>query len=357
MNSDPNTSHIELLKGELSRDWPAISRARQITTDRRRRLAELLSGEDSSDANVVVYGSMARQEMTSKSDLDWTLLLDKPVDPADLGTTQRIATKIYAAHFAEPGKTNIFGSMTSSHSLVHDIGGQDDTNANTTRRVLLLLESYVPVSRDAYDRVRRHILHRYVEDDYGLNFSSGQMIVPRFLLNDLSRYWRTVTVDFVHKQRAGAGGKWALRNAKLRMSRKLIFAAGLLVCFECHLDPEAEHARLELRDPKRGIAELIRYLERQFSMPPLEILARSVRRHGTSKAAILLFDSYDAFLALLDDPDKRAILRDLDPSQSRTDPVFELVREISHAFQDGLTHLFFRDNEQLYKLIEFYGVF
>jgi hypothetical protein len=142
------------------------------------------------------------------------------------------------------------------------------------------------------------------------------------------------------------------------MSRKLIFAAGLLVCFECHLDPEAEQARLELRDPKRGITELIRYLERQFSMPPLEILARSARRHGTSKTATLLFDSYDAFLALLDDPDKRAILRDLDPSQSRTDPVFKLVREISHAFQEGLTHLFFRDHhEQLYKLIEFYGVF
>jgi hypothetical protein len=42
-------------------------------------------------------------------------------------------------------------------------------------------------------------------------------------------------------------------------------------------------------------------------MPPLEILARSVRRHGTSKAATLLFDSYDAFLALLDGPNKRAI--------------------------------------------------
>jgi hypothetical protein len=115
--------------------------------------------------------------------------LDKPVDPSDLATTQRIASKIYAAKFAEPGKTNIFGSMTSSHSLVHDIGGQDDTNANTTRRVLLLLESYVPAHRGGYDRVRRHILHRYVEDDYGLSFGSGQKIVPRFLLNDLSRYW------------------------------------------------------------------------------------------------------------------------------------------------------------------------
>ncbi len=87
------------------------------TAVRRVGLSDLLSGVDSADANVVVYGSMAREEMTSESDLDWTLLLDKPVDPADLGTTQRIASKIYQAKFAEPGKTNIFGSMTFSHAL------------------------------------------------------------------------------------------------------------------------------------------------------------------------------------------------------------------------------------------------
>lgn len=50
--------------------------------------------------------------------------------------------------------------------------------------------------------------------------------VPRFLLNDIVRYWRTVTVDFVEKQRGQAGHGWGLRNAKLRMSRKLIFATG-----------------------------------------------------------------------------------------------------------------------------------
>jgi predicted nucleotidyltransferase len=353
----PSHSYVDELQSKLRSDWLAISKAREITAKRRRGLSTLLVGEDSADANVIVYGSMARGEMTSESDLDWTLLLDKPVDPADLVTTQRIASKIYAAEFAVPGTTNIFGSMTSSHSLVHDIGGQDDTNANTTRRILLLLESYAPASRDAYDRVRRHILHRYVEDDYGLSFGSGQKVVPRFLLNDLSRYWRTVTVDFVHKQRADAGGKWALRNAKLRMSRKLIFAAGLLVCFECHLDPDAEIARVELRDPQGGSAGLIHYLEHQFSCSPLEILARSTLRHATPETAKLLFDNYDAFLALLDNREERTVLKNLEPSEAHANDVFKQVRRISHGFQEGLTRLFFRDKKDLYSLTEFYGVF
>jgi hypothetical protein len=223
--------------------------------------------------------------------------------------------------------------------------------------VLLLLESFVPANWEAYKRVRRHILDRYVEDDYGLSFGSGQKTVPRFLLNDLSRYWRTVTVDFVHKQRADAGGGWALRNAKLRMSRKLIFAAGLLVCFECHLDPAAESARRNLRSSEGGGAELVQYIEQQFSLTPLEILARSVLVHANSETAKLLFDSYDEFLSLLDNHEKRRVLQELDPRLTQGNEVYGEVREISHRFQRGLTGLFFKDSKEVYSLTEFYGVF
>jgi hypothetical protein len=165
--------------------------------------------------------------------------------------------------------------MVGSHDLVHNIGGEDDLNSNTTRRTLLLLEALPIGNCEAFDRVRRQILRRYLENDRGIRYSTGEVRIPRFLLNDITRYWRTVTVDFVYKQRAESDKKWALRNAKLRMSRKPVFAAGLLRCFLCHLDEAAADAREALTSPNREISGLTSYLDNQLSKTPLELVAQA----------------------------------------------------------------------------------
>jgi hypothetical protein len=263
-----------------------------------------------------------------------------------------------AGRYIQPGRSGIFGKMAGSHDLVHKIGGEDDLNSNTTRRILLLLESTPVGNREAYDRVRRQILRRYLEDDRGIRCGSGRVRIPRFLLNDLTRYWRTVTVDFVYKQRVDGDNKWALRNPKLRMSRKLVYATGLLHCFFCHLDPAAAHAR-SLLEPKGDVSALADYLEKQLSRAPLEILAQAcIERKIAQETARAVFDSYNRFLAILDDDAKRA---ELDKAAGhaglRNSKVWEEVRAVSRPFHDGLVNLFLNDDQELRMLTMKYGVF
>jgi predicted nucleotidyltransferase len=345
------------LERRLGADWPAIRQARAATQAWRRRIADAFEGKVAPDTTLVLFGSIAREEMTSGSDSDWILLVDGQAIPEHGDQKHEIARQLEALELKEPGRSGIFGRMVGSHDLVHEIGGEDDTNSNTTRRVLLLLESLPVGNREAYDRVRRQVLHRYLNDDRGLLYSIGAVKVPRFLLNDLTRYWRTVTVDFVYKQRSEAGRKWALRNTKLRMSRKLVFASGLLRCFFCQLDPEAAEARGALRE-SRDSAALLAYMESQLRFTPLDLLARAAMRPAIdAPLALKLFTSYDRFLAVLDDASKRQQLGNITQAEMATSPVWAEIREFSRDFHVALLALFFGADEEMRRLTEEYGVF
>jgi hypothetical protein len=217
-----------------ARTWRDVDRdssGRTKAEEKRTLLRVAFQEKIAPDTSLFVFGSIAREEMTSGSDSDWILLVDGQAHPEHGDQRHTIISELYKLGFPAPGRSGVFGCMIGSHDIVHEIGGEDDTSSNTTRRVLLLLESLPVGNREAYDRVRRQILNRYLRDDCGLTRGTGTIKVPRFLLNDLTRYWRTVTLDFVYKQRAEAGKKWALRNAKLRMSRKLVFASACFVGF------------------------------------------------------------------------------------------------------------------------------
>ena len=67
--------------------------------------------------------------------------------------------------------------MAFSHDIVHQIGGQSDTNKNTTQRVLLLLESRAVGKESAYDRIIKAVINRYLEEDNHLLNEDGDRIV------------------------------------------------------------------------------------------------------------------------------------------------------------------------------------
>ena len=87
-----------------------------------------------------------------------------------------------------------------------------------------------------------------------------------------------MAVDFASKQRDRAGKGWGLRNAKLRMSRKLIFASGLLICFSARLDSDLQNKiSTDTNDVRFQLGNHIRDYVR---MTPLEVLESFIKRYN-----------------------------------------------------------------------------
>jgi predicted nucleotidyltransferase len=342
---------VERLSAELQVEWPNIARARENAREALDRLdhglADLISR--TSNFSFVVYGSLARREFTQGSDLDWTLLVDGPADPAHVESEIAIRLRLRELGFREPAPGGSFGGLTFSHDLVHKIGGEDDTNRNTTQRILLLLESTAVGDDTSHQSVVRNVLRRYIGEDY-LAPGESPFRVPRFLQNDVARYWRTMAVDFAQKRRARAGQGWALRTVKLQMSRKLMYAAGLLSCFSCRTD-------LGALDPAHGRQKVVTHLVELVRKTPLDIVARSALLYFGEFSGIAgrLFAAYDEFLALLDDPGRRRHLERLSPG-AEDDAEYQHAHEIGRRFERALTEMFF-ETGALSELTKRYGVF
>ncbi len=342
------SSKFREIMNKTRADWANILGAAKAARENREKLNSMLqNGEPlgNEDLSFVVFGSLAREEWTSGSDVDWTLLIDGEANPQHLKIAQAINEKLEEVNFREPGRTGVFGNLSFSHEIIHQIGGQSDTNRNTTQRILLLLES-VPLGDhvQAFDRVTSGVLSRYLEEDP----SSSK--VPRFLLNDIIRFWRTVAVDFASKQRERAGKGWGLRNAKLRMSRKLIFTAGMLLCFNSKRSAEADGS--ESTD-----GPILKYLQNNFQTTPLEVVADACTDldDGGAEIGNKIFSQYDLFLKVMNDPEKRGKLESLRSDGSKNCPVFDEVRAIGNGFQEGLIALLFSD--PFAELTKEYGVF
>lgn len=348
---------IEDLARQFSADWPFLLKGRAASEQQLREIESACKQLIMPDTSLVVFGSLARQEFTPESDIDWTLLVDGFSISEHLTVARQIGEALAGLKSKPPGRAGTFGNIASSHSLIHYIGGDDDSNANTTRRALLLLESRPVGDSQAYDRVRNNILKRYLEEDLGLWRVSTEQKIPHFLLNDFARYWRTMAVDFADKQHDRFHDGFALRNIKLRMSRKLIYIAGLLACFRCHLQYPDKDERLHFfsRDNSLAVASLLRTF---LDMTPLDLAAETLfARLGSDARVKNFFAAYDQFLGILNDPSKRNTLEILKPEQLETDPVYREARDISHEFHQAIQDIFLNKDNVIGELTIRYGVF
>ena len=378
---------IASLAAECGEEWSQFQLTAVATQKAEGILKKVLIDEAGSDrildadSSLVLCGSFARYEMVSDSDCDWTLLINGVVSNHHAKTARMIGRAIRMAEDEKkgikcPGSSGTFGNMSFSHDLVHRIGGGADSNENLTRRILMLLESrplsfsHADNSKDVWNSVVRSILERYFEEDAHFSAESDRK-VPRFLLNDLTRYWRTIGVDYAAKYLDQDGKKWAIRNAKLRLSRKLLFAAGLAFCFRCKLKPPEGrgHHQYDLfggspiqpgntTDPFISIA--LSFAE----TPPLEYLATFIQTFvaESEKRKVVsrkVFGAYNEWLVLLGDVKARKDLEELSHAKAGSNPTFQRVREIGTKFASGLKLLFFnreKDDDDIANLsLEYVG--
>jgi hypothetical protein len=164
------------------------------------------------------------------------------------------------------------------------------------------------------------ILARYLAD-----YEQPKLGVPRFLLDDVLRYWRTLAVDCQAKRWEQVAPDWGLRYLKLIIWRKLTFA-GTLATLLC-----TEQASIP-------------YFTVQFEMPALARLAQlhqllepALRQHLAT--AILIAEEFTQ--AVSDEAfrnEARAIKRRAD---IRSGTRFGAMHQKGRALQTALAAIFF----------------
>lgn len=288
---------------------------------------------------LVAFGSMARQEMGPESDFDYLVVAQSlTADPSHIRTYREAAEKGRRSIAADkPGLTGLFGTVVAEPDLVTRIGLDEDTNAQQTRRVLLLEES-IPLSEpNSYRNLIRALINRYL-----LDYEPGEpvSIVPRFLVNDIVRYWRTVAVDYQAKRwweikgEDFKGEKWGLRYIKLRSTRKLTFAASFASVLLPYL---------------RGLPTTAELLHEQFEMPPLPRLAQYHRYlQGDALQALgAVLELADWFNDRLSQDDFRSEVSSVSRPDLPDNPTaFLEAQEKTRTLQRELERLFF-SNEPL----------
>jgi hypothetical protein len=267
------------------------------------------------DVAVVLFGSWGRRELSAHSD-DWLLLVEGDGEAeAELAAVR----DVLGGGSRQPGLQATFGVASSAVGLVEHIGLQEDNNRNLTRRMLLMLESVPVVGDDVYRRSWLAVLDRYLAE------TRTDRRPPRFFLNDVMRYWRTIAVDFAGKHREDES-KWGLRNAKLRTSRKLLFAGGLVPILRCH----------ELR---RG--DVRPFLCAQLALPATDRLADAFLAAGQVDAGVRCLGAYDRWTGIVGDAVLRDELAALDRAGALSSPTFVEVRRLAAELQNGLLALLF----------------
>jgi hypothetical protein len=256
-------------------------------------------------------GSLGRREASDQSDLDFAAVFDpsEQLDPKTL--LLRMMQSLKDSGFDVSQKT--FGDPLSIDSLTKDVGGENDTNRSLTYRALILTEGVWLLNPPLAKTFRDRIFGAYRE----ATITRGRYLTS--LSNDLHRYYRTLCVDYRFKIEEGHKS-WAIRNLKLRHSRKLWHLGNLaLQCTATDLPADDHDA----------------FIGDNLALPPLVKVANAMLAADKPLAVHGVFAKYERYLSELGSAETRAKLAEVVYDKQDASECFVGLRENADAFNEA----------------------
>ncbi len=183
---------------------------------------------------IYACGSLGRYEMSEGSDLDLFFIITNSENGKCYEFTNLEKYCFFSQMnkinedlgFPPPSKGGMYWDFISEEDLI-DIGSRkEDYNNSLTARALLLLESKPLLNKEIYDRLLDKIIDVYFADykDHQQDF------YPMFLMNDILRYWYTLTLNYEYRRdNNDKVNKRYWKRLKLKFSR-LLTCFSLLAC-------------------------------------------------------------------------------------------------------------------------------
>lgn len=284
------------MMSSLIKNTVSLSTIKEQTKLKRKEVSERMEKEFSAipfSKNVCVYacGSMGRLEMTDASDLDLFFIStdtnkDKCCRKEETGISTlnkyRFFGTLYKINselgYSDPSKGGEYWDFISDTNLI-DIGSRkEDYNNSFTARMLLILESTPLFNPSLYNQLTQKVVDAYFRD-YEDNKDG---FVPLFIMNDIKRYWYTLTVNYeARRDKNDDNNKKYWKRLKLKYAR-------LLTCYSMI-------ACLYERDVTSD------YVIRCINMTPFERLEMLTKNHPGEKLDSVfesIKNEYEWFLRL-----------------------------------------------------------
>lgn len=341
---------IQRAANDLQVQLDALDQASNLAARDIKRIREVLCKkfpyppEKKSPIDVIFLGSYGRGEATKGSDRDYLIILDGTTKPSRAKEIFRAVEGICdELNIQKAGRGGLFQEFVSSAELYTRIGLDGDTNTNTSRRLLLLTESVSAYCEETRLGLIETVVDRYCTDYDDDEDGQDPGRVPHFLLNDLTRYWRTITVDFGAKKWRALAPDWHVRYAKLRTSRKLMYASTLASLF---LAPVASKNAIAVKE----------HLLKELRKPVLARLCDCYTHFGNKGRCALkdILLAYNRFLEILNEQGKRDLLAKGETSEAKE--VLKEMKLLGDRIQEGLEVIFY-DEPIFSQLTRRYGLF